>query len=223
MNSEKLGLNGFEKTLIVIIPILMAVIFYYLPSVVHWIEMMPFLSDNQLINFITGIESSWLNRGLGAVGFISGVFLSIFIYTEILKMEVNRDYVVVDIFDKKSEIQKLDIQCVFKEEKKLVIIGHDGFEILRQDTDYSTEKLQNAFQKFHYPWVSEDPYINEFFKWTAGHDELSETANTILYERRLAKRDDDENKVKDLRHDLMELGVIVKDCNNAQFVRLVTH
>jgi len=114
MNSEKLGLNGFEKTLIVIIPILMAVIFYYLPSVVHWIEMIPFLSDNQLINFITGIESSWLNRGLGAVGFISGVFLSIFIYTEILKMEVNRDYVVVDIFDKKSEIQKSDIQCVFK-------------------------------------------------------------------------------------------------------------
>lgn len=223
MNSEKLGLNGFEKILIVIIPILTAGIFYYLPSIVDWIAMLPFLSDNQLINFITGIDSSWLNRGLAILGFISGVFLSIFIFTEILKMEVNRDHVVVDIFDKKSEIQKSDIQSVFKEGKKLVIIGSDGFELLRQDTDYSTVKLENTFQKFHYPWVSEDPYIDEFFKWTAGHDELSDTANTILYERRQAKREDDEKKVKDLKKDLMELGVVVKDCNNAQFIRLVTH
>src|SRR5699024_6697677 len=101
MNSEKLGLNGFEKGLIVLIPILTAVIFYYLPFIFGWIEMIPFLSDNQLINFITSIENSWLNRGLAIVGFIIGLFLSIFIFTEILKMEVNRDYVTVDIFDKK--------------------------------------------------------------------------------------------------------------------------
>lgn len=223
MNSEKLGLNAFEKGLIMIIPILMAVIFYYLPSVVQWIEMIPFLSDNQLINFITGIESSWLNRGLAILGFITGVFLSIFIFTEILKLEVNRDHVVVDIFDKKSEIRKSDIQSVFKEGKKLVIIGKDGFELLRQETDYSTAKLENTFQKFHYPWVREDPYINEFFKWTAGHDELSDTANAILYERRQAKRDDDEKKVKNLKNDLMELGIVVKDSNNSQFVRVVVH
>src|SRR5699024_234178 len=117
--------------------ILTAVIFYYLPSIIQWIEMIPFLSDNQLINFITGIESSWLNRVLAIFGFIIGVFMSIFIFTEILKMEINRDYVVVDIFDKKSEIRKTDIQSVFKEGKKLVIIGKDGFELLRHDTDYS--------------------------------------------------------------------------------------
>lgn len=223
MNNEKLGLNGFEKALIVIIPILTAVISYYLPSIFRWMEVIPFLSDNQLINFITGIESRWMNRGLAIVGFILGVFLSIFIFTEILKMEVNRDYVVVDIFDKKSEIKKTDIQSVFKEGKKLVIIGNDGYELLRQDTDYSTAKLKSAFQKYHYPWVSEDPYINEFFKWTVSNEELSETANMILYERRQAKRDDDEKKVKNLNQDLMELGVVVKDCNNAQFVRVVAH
>lgn len=222
MNNEKLGLNGFEKALIVIIPILTAVISYYLPSIFRWMEVIPFLSDNQLINFITGIESRWMNRGLAIVGFILGVFLSIFIFTEILKMEVNRDYVVVDIFDKKSEIKKTDIQSVFKEGKKLVIIGNDGYELLRQDTDYSTAKLKSAFQKYHYPWVSEDPYINEFFKWTVSNEELSETANMILYERRQAKRDDDEKKVKNLNQDLMELGIVVKDCNNAQFARLVT-
>lgn len=223
MNNEKLGLNGFEKALIVIIPILTAVISYYLPSIFRWMEVIPFLSDNQLINFITGIESRWMNRGLAIVGFILGVFLSFFIFTEILKMEVNRDYVVVDIFDKKSEIKKTDIQSVFKEGKKLVIIGNDGYELLRQDTDYSTAKLKSAFQKYHYPWVSEDPYINEFFKWTVSNEELSETANMILYERRQAKRDDDEKKVKNLNQDLMELGVVVKDSNNAQFVRVVAH
>lgn len=223
MNSEKLGLNGFEKGLIVLIPILTAVIFYYLPFIFGWIEMIPFLSDNQLINFITSIENSWLNRGLAIVGFIIGLFLSIFIFTEILKMEVNRDYVTVDIFDKKSEIKKIDIQSVFKEGKELVIIGNDGSELLRQNTDYSAAKLKSAFQKFHYPWVSEDPYINEFFKWTVDHEKLVETANTILYERRQAKRDDDEKKVKNLKDDLIELGVVVKDCNNAQLVRIVTH
>lgn len=223
MNSEKLGLNALQKGLIAIIPILSAGIFYYLPFLVGLIEMIPFLSDNQLINFITGIESSWLNWGLAALGLISGVFLSIFIFTEILKMEVNRDYVVVDIFDKKSEIKKSDIQSVFKEGKKLVIINNDGYELVRQDTDYSEAKLKDAFQKFHYPWTGEDPYTDEFFKWSAGHEDVDEMANTILYERKQAKKEDDEKKVKDLRQDLMELGVVVKDSDNGQFVRLVDH
>lgn len=223
MNSEKLGLDAVQKGLIAIIPILTAGIFYYLPSLVELIERIPFLSDNQLINFITGIESSWLNWGLAALGLILGIFLSIFIFSEILKMEVNRDYVVVDIFDKKSEIKKSDIQSVFKEGKKLVIIGNDGYELVRQETDYSAAKLENAFRKFHYPWVNEDPYTDEFFEWAVGHEDLSDTANTMLYERRQAVRDDDGKQAKNLKNDLMALGIVVKDTNNSQLVRVINH
>lgn len=223
MNSEKLGLDAVQKGLVAMIPIITAVIFYYLPSLAELIEMIPFLSDNQLINFITGIGGAWFNWGLAAVGLILGFFLSMYIYSEILKMEVNRDYVVVDVFDKKSEIKKSDIQSVYKEGKKLVIIDTDGYELVRQETDHPAAKLENAFRKFHYPWVGVDTYKGEFFEWTAGHEKLSDTANMMLYERRQAKRDDEGKKVKDLKDDLMELGIVVKDSDDSQLVRLVNH
>lgn len=220
MNSEKLGTNTVEKMLIAVIPIILSAIFYFLPSLLLLARMIPFLSDSQAIDFITGLEGNWLQWVLAIIGLVIGGFLSIYIYTEILKMEINRDFVVIDIFDKKTEILKSDIESVFKEGKKLVIIDKEGFELLREDTDYSAERLKNTFKKFHYPWVSQDPHAEAFFEWSVNHRDVGQRANDILYDRLQAKRDDEDKKVKELRQDLMEMGVVVKDEGNRQYIRL---
>ena len=222
MNNEKLGLNVFEKALIIILPVILAVIFYFLPSLTPFIEIIPFIPSHLLVDFITAPGAGWINWMLAVIGLISGAFLSIYTFNDILKIELNRENVTVDIFDEKSEIQKSNIESIFKEGKSLVFIDKEGYEIVRENTDHSAVKLKDTFQKFNYPWVNEDPHHHEFFKWTVDHEDISERANTILYERRQAKRDNENERVKDLRHDLMELHIVVKDIQNSQFIRLVS-
>ncbi|AKG72861.1 YqeB family protein [Salinicoccus halodurans] len=220
MSNEKLGLNTIEKTLVVAIPIILSIVSYFLPSLLLLIQEIPFLSDNQLVNFITGLESAWIRWVLAGIGFIAGILLSLYIYTEILKIEVYRDYILIDIFDKKTKILKSDIESIFKEKKKLVIIDINGLEFLRENTDYSPGRLKDVFQKYHYPWVKNDPHSGEFFEWSTDHTDLNERANDILYNRRQAMRADEEKTVKNLRQDLMEIGIVVKDKGDRQYVRI---
>lgn len=220
MSNEKLGLNTIEKTLVVAIPIILSIVSYFLPSLLLLIQEIPFLSDNQLVNFITGLESAWIRWVLAGIGFIAGILLSLYIYTEILKIEVYRDYILIDIFDKKTKILKSDIESIFKEKKKLVIIDINGLELLRENTDYSPGRLKDVFQKYHYPWVKNDPHSGEFFEWSTDHTDLNERANDILYNRRQAMRADEEKTVKNLRQDLMEIGIVVKDKGDRQYVRI---
>ncbi|KKK33545.1 hypothetical protein WN59_12445 [Salinicoccus sediminis] len=219
MNSEKLGLNAVEKALIITIPIAAAVIFYFLPSLLLLAKKIPFLSDNQFVNFIAGVDNGWVHWLLAGFGLVAGALFSVYIYTEILKIEVARDHIVIDIHDRKSEMHRPDIESIFKDGKMLVITDNAGLELLREATDYPPGRLKDAFQKYHYPWMDQDPRSTEFFEWTTDHEDLSERANDILYNRRQAKRDDEEKRAGDLRQDLMEIGIVVKDKNGRQYVR----
>ena len=220
MNSEKLGLNAAEKAFIMAIPIAGAIIFYFLPSLLLLIKKIPFLSDNQLINFIAGLESGWVHWLLAGIGLVAGALFSAYIYTEILKIEVDGNHIVIDIHDMKSEVYRSDIESIFKEGKMLVITDNAGLELLGETTDYPPGRLKDTFQKYHYPWTDHDPRSAQFFEWVTDHENLSERANDILYNRRQAKRDDEEKRVRNLRQDLMEIGIVVKDKNGRQYVRI---
>jgi|GEM_PF-3115518 len=220
MSSEKLGLNVVEKALITAIPIAAAVIFYFLPSLLLLVKNIPFLSGNQFVNFIAGVDNGWLHWLLAGIGLIAGALFSAYIYTEILKVEVQRDHIIIDVHDMMSEIRKADIESIFKDGKMLVITDNAGLEFLRESTDYTPGRLKDAFQKYHYPWTDQDPRSAEFFEWTTDHENLSERANDILYNRRQAKRYDEEKRAGELRQDLMEVGIVVKDKNGRQYVRI---
>ncbi|MEC1157952.1 CysS/YqeB C-terminal domain-containing protein [Cytobacillus horneckiae] len=51
---------------------------------------------------------------------------------------------------------------------------------------------------------------------------LGETIQSILYSRRLSLREKDEKKADQLKTDLNELGVIVKDRGEEQLIRRIT-
>lgn len=220
-NSEKLGLNVVEKALVAILPIILAILGYFLPSLLFLIRKIPFLSDNQLLNSVSGLNAQWILWTLSIAGLLLGIILSMFIYSDILKLEVNKNYITVEKDDRKFDIEKKDISSIFKDRKNLIILNNDSLELLNESTDYTVEQLRETFTRFHYPWAEEDPYIDDYFEWKIDHSELNQQANRILYDRRQALRDDDEKKSKDLKNDLSELGVIVKDHDKKQFVRII--
>ncbi|PHK48706.1 hypothetical protein BTJ66_12115 [Staphylococcus edaphicus] len=153
--------------------------------------------------------------------FIVGIFISMYIYSEVLKITVERDKLRVHFKDKQTEILKKDIMAIFKDKKDLVILIKDGRERIRAKTDYSEDRLQSIFNQEWYPWKDEDPYKADFYQWQLNDTSITEQANEILYKRREAIREDKESMRDELTADLSELGIVVKDIKKVQYIRLI--
>lgn len=126
-------------------------------------------------------------------------------------MNISDHEILINKDDKEKTIQKSEIKAIFMEDNEVVITDHKGQELLSEKTDIKKEKIREIFLYHHYPWCEQDPYVNEFNLWTLEDHTLGEKVNSILYERRKAIREGDKKKAKNLKMDLNELGVVVKD------------
>ncbi|WP_052343770.1 CysS/YqeB C-terminal domain-containing protein [Bacillus massiliigorillae] len=66
-----------------------------------------------------------------------------------------------------------------------------------------------------------DPYEQENKQWKLDDSTFDKKTNAILYERRNALRNKDLKTSNYLKKDLSELGVIVKDIGDDQYLREV--
>lgn len=107
------------------------------------------------------------------------------------------------------------------EDNNVVITGNKGQELLSEKTDIKKEKIREIFLYHHYIWCEQAPYVDEFKLWALEDHLLGENTNSILYERRNAIREGDKKKAKNLKMDLNELGVVVKDQGKDQYVRKI--
>lgn len=118
-------------------------------------------------------------------------------------------------------IRKSEVKEIFMEDNNVVITGNKGQELLSEKTDIKKEKIREIFLYHHYLWCEQDPYVDEFKLWALEDHLLGENTNSILYERRNAIREGDKKKAKNLKMDLNELGVVVKDQGKDQYVRKI--
>lgn len=218
-NTSTVGMSVAEKVIAVLLPIVLGIVGWYLPKLLDFIKEIPFLSDSLVLRLLELIDPFWLSILLLIAGFIIGVILAFVIYREALKMSINDQEILIDKDDHKQIIKKSEIKEIYMDDQEVVITGHHGEELLRERTEVARENIRNIFLDYHYPWCDQDPYKDEFSLWTLGDHTLGEKANSILYERRKAIREKDEKKAKNLRMDLKELGVIVKDQGENQYVR----
>lgn len=218
---NKITLTFLEKMTVVITPFLLSGIAYAILANLLYIKKIPVIGDHMLFNLIERYYSDWIVWVIVGIVFIVGIFIAMYIYSEILKITVERDRLHINFKDKQTEILKKDIMAIFKEQKELVIITMDGRERIRAKTDYSEARLQYIFNQERYPWQEADPYKDAFYKWQLNDDGITEQANDILYKRREAIREDEESVRDELKADLSELGIVVKDVKKAQYIRVI--
>ena len=220
-NTSKIGMGFMENLIAVLFPIVLGTIGWFLPKLFDFIKRIPFFFDSKAIQLLESFNPFWVSIILMFVGVVIGVLLSLTVYSEALKMSISDQEILINKDDKEKIIRKSEVKEIFMEDNNVVITGNKGQELLSEKTDIKKEKIREIFLYHHYLWCEQDPYVDEFKLWTLEDHLLGENTNSILYERRNAIREGDKKKAKNLKMDLNELGVVVKDQGTDQYVRKI--
>lgn len=218
-NTSKIGMGFPEKLIAVLSPVVLGTIGWFLPKLFEFIKRISVFSDSKVIELLDSFNPFWVSIILMFVGGVIGILLSLTIYSEALKMSIKDQEILINKDDKEKRIRKSEVKEIFMEDNTVVITGKKGQELLSEKTDIKRNKIREIFLYHQYPWSEQDPYVDEFILWTLEYNTFGEKANAILYERRNAIREGDNKKAKNLKMDLNELGIVVKDRNEEQYVR----
>lgn len=122
-------------------------------------------------------------------------------------------------------VAREEIRGVFIDGDDLVLVDHQSAELLRTATDQTLAmRLQRALDKFSYPWQgTTNPHEQEFAVWVDGRGPLDARAQALLRARQRALADKRIGAAEDARDQLRDLGITVRDRDDAQQYRVVTH
>lgn len=158
---------------------------------------------------------------LPAAGAVAGLVLGLVAQHEQLVLRLSAECVVLTSKGREREFPRDVIAAVFRDGKQLVLLGHDGGELTRQECDLDTGRVADAFTEHGYAWADVDPHQGEFRRWVPGAPGLPEGANALLKARQesLEKKGPSHEDVGELRTELARLGVVVRDEKRRQYWR----
>ena len=216
-----LGLSRFEKKLYFWVPMVLGgMLGWFIPVIADWLLKLPVVPWGGIIEFITSLNSLWFSIVASIIGIIVGIIWTLIIYNESLEIKINFENLQLKIDDKIDTIDKKDISAIYIDYNQLVILGESSNQLYREVLDAKKETAQEAFNHFQYPWCEKDPYEGQYQRWVLGHPDFPEKINALLYAREITLREGKKKEAKYLQMDLAKLGVVIRDENNAQYVRL---
>lgn len=221
-NKTVLGLNKLDKTIIILVPIVLGgLIGWFIPVIANWLLKLPAVPWEKLIKLIASSNSIWVSVIAMIIGIIVGIFLTLVIFAESLEVTITDEKLQVKLDDKVKIFDKKEISAIYVENKQLIILGKTSNELYREHMDTKIDKVREAFNDYSYPWKEKDPFEHEYQRWVPGHPDFPERVNALLNAREHALKEDEKKEAKQLREDLAQLGVVIQDKNNAQYARLV--
>ncbi|MEU0007957.1 hypothetical protein ABZ079_27685 [Streptomyces sp. NPDC006314] len=184
---------------------------------VDWLVTLPWVPLRAPAELVASIPAPWLP----AAGSLTGLALGLVAQHEQLVIRLSDDRVVLTRKGRAQEFSRDTIAAVFRDGKQLVLLGHDGGELTRQECDLSVGRVADAFTEHGYVWANADPHKDEFRRWVPDTPGLPEGANTILRARQesLEKKGSSDDDVRELREELARLGVVVRDEKRRQYWR----
>ncbi|MEH6852033.1 YqeB family protein [Bacillus pseudomycoides] len=216
-----LGHSKFEKAIIVLVPMILGgLIGWFLPIIANWILKLPVVPMEKLILLITFFNSLWVSSVATVIGTIAGLLVGFIILNESLEVTISYNNLQLKFGEKINVIEKQDILAIYIENKHLIILGQKSNELYREVIDVKKDTVREAFNKYQYPWNETDPFGSQYQRWVLGHTDFPEKMNVLLYARDRALKEKKKADAKYLREDLAQLGAVIRDERNGQYVRL---
>lgn len=163
------------------------------------------------------IPDPWGPVGLLALGLVGGTLLALIAHGERLAVTVSPDRVRLAGDEYTATFARDEVTAVFTDGDKLVLLGRDTGELARRPSELDRGELAEAFIRHGFPWRDEDPHAGEYRLWVPDMEGLPPGANALLAARAKRLGDDD---AKELRAELVRLGVVVRDEKRKQYWRL---
>ncbi|MFJ9413355.1 hypothetical protein ACIRPT_04220 [Streptomyces sp. NPDC101227] len=183
-----------------------------------WLVTLPWAPLQGPARLLASIPGPWW---LPAAGAVAGLVLGLVAQHEELVVRLTDERVVLRRKGRDREFPHEAIATVCRDGKQLVLLGHDGGELTREECDLDAGRAADAFTGHGYTWADADPHQGEFRRWVPDAPELPEAANAFLKARQgaLEKKGPSDDDVRELRDELARLGVVVRDEKRRQYWR----
>ncbi|WP_062047723.1 AtpZ/AtpI family protein [Bacillus sp. JCM 19034] len=223
MNNETvLGLSNVDKAILIIVPpILGALLGWFIPTIAEWAIKIPFIPFEGVLEWIATLESQWVSVIGVILGVIAGVFFVFYAFSETLRITITDEEVNLNFKEKVNNIHKTETSAIYMEGKDLVFLSTEGNELFRGQPELKKVLVSEAFRQHRYPWKDKDPFENQYQRWVADHPDFPPHVNALLSAREQALKNEEKEEAKALRKDLVNNGVVLRDEDSRQYVRIV--
>ncbi|MFF3942316.1 YqeB family protein [Streptomyces phaeofaciens] len=194
---------------------------WLVPLLADWLVSLPWAPLEGPAELLHAVPEPGRTLGALAVGAVLGLVVGCVAVHESLSVRVSGTHVGLTIRDEERAFPRSEVAHAVRDGKQLVILGPTGAELAREDCGLPWDRLAQAFTGHGYRWADEDPHRDEFRRWVPGAAGLPEGANALLHARARALRtNDDASDARELRAELVRLGVVVRDEKGRQYWRL---
>ena len=146
------------------------------------------------------------------VGALAGTALAYQAIKENLTVAVSAERVVLARRGSVQEIARAPVSAVFVDRKRLVLLGRATEELVSERCELPADRLRHAFRAHGFPWRDDgDPYLGDYRTWAGEVPELPAAVNTLLRIRARALANGDRGDAAELRAELANFGIVVRD------------
>jgi hypothetical protein len=190
--------------------------------VAEWLVTLPWAPLEGPAELLTSIPEPGLTIGAVAAGALAGLLLGCVAVHESLSVRVSDSQVVLRVRDTAQEFTREEVARACRDGKQLVLLAPSGLELAREDCGLPWQRLAEAFVGHGHGWADEDPHREEFRRWVPATPGLPEGADALLRARARARgKQGDAEDARELRRELLRLGVVVCDRKGRQYWRVV--
>ncbi|MET8826892.1 hypothetical protein ABZX40_04575 [Streptomyces sp. NPDC004610] len=168
---------------------------------------------------LTSIPEPGLTLGAIAVGAALGLLVGVIGLHESLTVHISRSRVTFNIRETTDTFTRDRIGMAVRDGKHLVLLAPNGMEIAREHSGLRWQQVADTFTAHGYTWADTDPYRDAFRRWVPGTPGLPAGADALLVARAATRKSDDTKDARELRLELLRLGVVVRDDGKRQYWR----
>ncbi|NEE14071.1 hypothetical protein G3M58_47390 [Streptomyces sp. SID7499] len=194
-----------------------------LPLLARLLLALPWAPLEGPAELLTSVPEPVRTLGTITVGALGGLLLGFTAVHESLSVRVADTHVTLTVRDGAQEFGRGEVSVFFRDGKQLVLLGPDGLELAREHCGLNWQRLADALTAHGYTWAGQDPHRAEFRRWVPGTPGLPPGADALLRARAQARKGEDHvEEARELRGELLRLGVVVRDKDGRQYVRVAT-
>ncbi|MFH8347934.1 hypothetical protein [Streptomyces sp. NPDC018045] len=196
-------------------PVLGAIALWLLSRAAGWVASLPWAPLQGPFKLVASAPEPLLSVAAVAVGLLLGLVIAFFAELEYVTAEIGPEQAVLTVDRVTRTVPRAETAAVFQDGKHLVLLGHDSRELARLRGDFDTDRFAAAFEQHGYPWRPDgDPYATDFRRWVTAQPDLSAGAHALLKARAHALKKNEKEDTEQLRAELAELGIIVREDKN---------
>lgn len=215
-----LGYGRGGQALFFVVPAVLGIaVGFGLWALVGWLLGLPWIPFRGPLQLVDAIPDRVALPVLVGLGLVAGAIFGAYALGDELFLTVGDDQVRLKRGEADRRLPRTAVNAVFLDRKEVVLLGREGNELAREGTDSAAAKVAEAFARHGYPWRDADPREGDFRLWTATTQGLPAGAGALLSIRDRALKGGKSADAADLRAELSNLGVVVRDEGGKQYWR----